>query len=106
MKRTCSRSTDGSDFSWKDKILDYEIETNRQVFLCFREPVFTWKDKILDYEIETNLRGNQVFGSSQLEKIRFSITRLKQTAKTKIPTRLFVTWKDKILDYEIETYIL
>ena len=37
-----------------------------------------------------------------LEKIRFSITRLKlaRSSDTK-PTRL--TWKDKILDYEIET---
>ena len=37
--------------TWKDKILDYEIET----FLCFRMRSWTvfWKDKILDYEIET-----------------------------------------------------
>ena len=37
-----------------------------------------------------------------LEKIRFSITRLKQVANQ--PFRFqYITWKDKILDYEIET---
>ena len=39
----------------------------------------TWKDKILDYEIETNavaLRNVLLF-QNLLEKIRFSITRLK-----------------------------
>ena len=39
--------------TWKDKILDYEIETRARAALV-RAPV-TWKDKILDYEIETFL---------------------------------------------------
>ena len=40
--------------SWKDKILDYEIETsppNASVVTMI--PSLSWKDKILDYEIET-----------------------------------------------------
>ena len=36
-----------------------------------------------------------------LEKIRFSITRLKLTWKW-LPKRRVSAWKDKILDYEIE----
>ena len=41
------------DSAWKDKILDYEIETG----WCWSitPPTPTWKDKILDYEIETGL---------------------------------------------------
>ena len=38
-------------FSWKDKILDYEIEIKHD----FNHDGIldeTWKDKILDYEIE------------------------------------------------------
>ena len=43
------------DWTWKDKILDYEIETWKGVAAC--GDVFAWKDKILDYEIETwNIR--------------------------------------------------
>ena len=40
--------------AWKDKILDYEIETFHTIILsdCTTE---TWKDKILDYEIETGI---------------------------------------------------
>ena len=38
--------------SWKDKILDYEIETCI-AFLRWVVMRCTWKDKILDYEIET-----------------------------------------------------
>ena len=60
--------------TWKDKILDYEIEIlwlNLGTVLTL-----TWKDKILDYEIEIRC----IFRAKvklRLEKIRFSITRLK-----------------------------
>ena len=39
--------------------------------------VGTWKDKILDYEIETFDNTDSVNVDNWLEKIRFSITRLK-----------------------------
>ena len=64
--------------TWKDKILDYEIETKTGHSAPVRSR--TWKDKILDYEIETYGRGDNTLN--------------------KIP------WKDKILDYEIETFRL
>ena len=64
-------------FSWKDKILDYEIETSTQSSKETHK--WTWKDKILDYEIETSMISTQI-----LHRWRMS-------------------WKDKILDYEIET---
>ena len=38
--------------SWKDKILDYEIETPLSGTHTVQVSI-TWKDKILDYEIET-----------------------------------------------------
>ena len=38
-------------WTWKDKILDYEIETGSKSKV--RSIHSTWKDKILDYEIET-----------------------------------------------------
>ena len=38
-----------------------------------------------------------------LEKIRFSITRLKLVFESPDIVKCFCTWKDKILDYEIET---
>ena len=38
--------------TWKDKILDYEIETAIRRAWWLRQH-FPWKDKILDYEIET-----------------------------------------------------
>ena len=63
--------------TWKDKTLDYEIET--PIFNLFKiRPRFPWKDKTLDYEIETqNSVARADFGYA-LEKIRLSITRLKQ----------------------------
>ena len=39
--------------TWKDKILDYEIETGISADLAIVSSVSSWKDKILDYEIET-----------------------------------------------------
>ena len=61
---------------WKDKILDYEIETKVNLGGLGWGWV-TWKDKILDYEIETEVIDLTDFVTH--------------------------TWKDKILDYEIET---
>ena len=44
--------------SWKDKILNYEIETNRQ---SNRPKIYrvAWKDKILDYEVETAVNDTE-----------------------------------------------
>ena len=39
--------------SWKDKILDYEIETVNMTSAVLSVAIVPWKDKILDYEIET-----------------------------------------------------
>ena len=60
-----------------------------------------WKDKILDYEIE--MRPPTLIWSEMLflEKIRFSITRLKYLKTLSVFSQEFA-WKDKILDYEIE----
>ena len=66
--------------SWKEKILDYEIETTsyaarRNVLCC------TWKEKILDYEIETRQRRRHKRHPNALEKRRYSITRLKPKSR-------------------------
>ena len=63
----------------------------------------TWKDKILDYEIETLAVVNSALVRTFLEKIRFSITRLKRKGHQGFRVRVQPPWKDKILDYEIET---
>ena len=67
--------------SWKDKTLDYEIET-----VAGRHPQMenndTWKDKTLDYEIETHRILLDCTASRLLEKIRLSITRLKRNRDT------------------------
>ena len=111
---------------WKDKILDYEIETE---LLCFRLVLpLTWKDKILDYEIETQMNRDVWNIHPALERIRYSITRLKLRRHTArwiyhyglerirysitrlklrwplMPQDTCLSWKDKILDYEIETW--
>ena len=64
--------------TWKDKILDYEIETRPSSRHPSQNGMSAWKDKILDYEIETTLQHCPC-------------------------PRYSETWKDKILDYEIET---
>ena len=38
--------------SWKEKMLDYEIETWRSI-IVLPIPSNSWKEKMLDYEIET-----------------------------------------------------
>ena len=63
--------------TWKDKTLDYEIETGKKITLGL--VLFSWKDKTLDYEIET------------------------MGCRSPIPSTTSRTWKDKTLDYEIET---
>ena len=63
--------------TWKEKILDYEIETSQPQLSCAL-PSSPWKEKILDYEIETRPPA--------------------QPWQSRFPT-----WKEKILDYEIET---
>ena len=42
----------GNIGAWKDKILDYEIETGPKKVVV-SVGIEAWKDKILDYEIET-----------------------------------------------------
>ena len=66
--------------TWKDKTLDYEIETFDFLSVIWTE-TYSWKDKTLDYEIET-LSWRVAFRTRNL------------------------TWKDKTLDYEIETMVL
>ena len=70
------------NLSWKDKILDYEIETTTSKYIPTLIPS-TWKDKILDYEIETEDIPPAIEKGTELEKIRFSITRLKRWISSK-----------------------
>ena len=85
--------------SWKEKILDYEIETDTLQYLHYH--INAWKEKILDYEIETkSIVAIQVVDSPWKEKI------LDYEIETKIIRNSYrqkTTWKEKILDYEIET---
>ena len=70
--------------TWKEKILDYEIETpTRQRPI---ENLSTWKEKILDYEIETQglVEQTGTWTRLWLEKRRYSITRLKRPAITQV----------------------
>ena len=62
-----------------------------------------WKEKILDYEIETERTATVSCEDWPLEKRRYSITRLKPGRRTS-RMRSGWTWKEKILDYEIETW--
>ena len=81
MKRKAfAAATTSSGYCWKDKILDYEIETKATATGSKGLPMISWKDKILDYEIETT-----------------------QAAQESQAFMLKESWKDKILDYEIET---
>ena len=62
--------------TWKEKTLDYEIETELCRLGLIRLP--SWKEKTLDYEIETRRKSQGAY-------------------------RLHFPWKEKTLDYEIET---
>ena len=82
----------GQSLAWKDKILDYEIETSG--WISVKSPLaLTWKDKILDYEIETVQLVNATRCRNRLEKIRFSITRLKHWYSESIRTARKVSLK-------------
>ena len=63
---------------------------------------FTWKEKHLDYEIETCYVYDLLKRGHNLEKKSISITRLK-LERVIFLRFLFDTWKEKHLDYEIET---
>ena len=41
--------------TWKEKHLDYEIETTRENLIRDLRLMASWKEKHLDYEIETQL---------------------------------------------------
>ena len=64
--------------TWKEKNLDYEIETFADANTWMPFAIETWKEKNLDYEIETGSIGMCWIGDISLEKKRTSITRLKQ----------------------------
>ena len=51
------------------------LKSLRKGYMCASS--HSWKDKILDYEIEMCLRPSTTSEDRELEKIRFSITRLK-----------------------------
>ena len=71
----------------------------------FRKPTMLfpvpWKEKILDYEIEIKMKWSRGVSKKQLEKRRYSITRLKYDRR-EIQVSVSCSWKEKILDYEIE----
>ena len=87
--------------AWKDKILDYEIETG---YIRIREvtPRSLEKIRFSITRLKHGKKLSEVHRRKILEKIRFSITRLKLG---KYIATIFGMWpwKDKILDYEIET---
>ena len=92
----------GEKWTWKEKNLDYEIETCR---LCHPK-----RSLIILKRKEPRLRDwnpqNQIFlgHSRPLEKKRTSITRLKRITEIDcMHTAQTFTWKEKNLDYEIET---
>ena len=100
-----NRSILETQVPWKDKILDYEIETGSRRETDATSLCRSWKDKILDYEIETSCFPSWTSRDlKQLERIRFSITRLKLAGGGELDVpHWYLTWKDKILDSEIET---
>ena len=65
----------------------------------------TWKEKNLDYEIETSLCPDSRDAIHPLEKKRTSITRLKPGNSRRYHRLIPETWKEKNLDYEIETIV-
>ena len=118
---------DSEEQTWKEKHLDYEIETPDMI-PAVRKLLKPWKEKHLDYEIETRISPNHALQTVQplkrkasrlrdwnlpwscwsamarlLEKKSISITRLKLG---RIPWEFRFyrrSWKEKHLDYEIET---
>ena len=92
--------------SWKDKILDYEIETGLRVFMR-RVSLLPWKDKILDYEIETRPHQSPT-QAHRLQTWKDKILDYEIETSGLWTLRIYraIAWKDKILDYEIETLSL
>ena len=63
-----------------------------------------WKEKMLDYEIETKVLATRTEpDGTQVEKKRCSITRLKRFRHREGCGLERRCWKEKMLDYEIET---
>ena len=89
LKRKASRLRD-----WNYQCYSHQIAT------C--EPQNTWKEKHLDYEIETEYGCPAETFLVALEKKSISITRLKPEYNIGYAYRPG-TWKEKHLDYEIET---
>ena len=87
---------------WKEKYLDYEIETMGGG--GGSSPSYPWKEKYLDYEIETLYPISQTLKLTVLEKKSISITRLKPEVEQP-PCVVRSSWKEKYLDYEIETHV-
>ena len=52
---------------WKDKILDYEIETENRYYRRYGKYA-AWKDKILDYEIETDAAATAIDFADDLKR--------------------------------------
>ena len=61
--------------AWKEKHLDYEIETQKRRYTL--DSAYPWKEKHLDYEIETGKHAFVGWPLINLEKKSISITRLK-----------------------------
>ena len=86
LKRKVSRLRD-----WNLRQSQLELDVER-----------AWKEKYLDYEIETLYQHSWHSSLNSLEKKSISITRLKQDLDLG-ELLMKITWKEKYLDYEIET---
>ena len=90
--------------TWKEKNLDYEIETRRfsRLLLCLH---FPWKEKNLDYEIET--RKQPAHSAHLSRNLKRKEPRLRDWNREDIDCHklyaIIIPWKEKNLDYEIET---
>ena len=99
---TRSWSTIGSIITLKredTRLRDWNLEQ----LCCFLFTSKTWKEKILDYEIETNPFGPSMSG--QPPPLKREDTRLRDWNRWKTGDlgKKPDSWKEKILDYEIET---
>ena len=55
MKQSRRQNTTPTQYPWKEKNLDYEIETQESAQSALQTKQ-AWKEKNLDYEIETSLK--------------------------------------------------
>ena len=86
--------------SWKEKHLDYEIETyhGQHTLVCLFD---SWKEKHLDYEIETWIGNGITISRSNLKR---KASRLRDwNFHRHLDCYQIYAWKEKHLDYEIET---